>query len=229
MNEKTAPRTWEFDATRIDTRPRFSGYSAINPQTRKVFGTTVATSPVGAFSELLRRIITEHGTPETVITDDRPDFTRPEVEEIFASHGIRHELRRPYNPSVIERAYSPAAVLRKAREERMKRRLERLSRSTPLFGEGAFCRIDMRRSLSPEILNHQILPTICVETIPRSLDAHGDGRTRFWFRDRQGFRAAYRLARTIRRGRRIGISLIHAQDATFAYDVSDKHWAREAR
>ena len=60
----------------------------------KLMSTTVA-----ATIERLRCMFAQHGIPETVVSDNGPQFTLDEFTQFCLRNGIHHVLVTPYHPS----------------------------------------------------------------------------------------------------------------------------------
>lgn len=97
--------------------------------------------------------------------------------------------------------------------------------------------ITMRRCAIPGEYTRHPMPMMQVETIPPHLAfliAHVDlednlqeYRTHFWFRDRAGYYAAWRLSRIIARGLKINEALVNAIARNLCFAISDHHEAED--
>ena len=66
--------------------------------------TTTATATI---KQLVRCMFAQHGIPETVVSDNGPQFTSDEFTQFCLRNGIHHVLVTPYHPSsngLVERA-----------------------------------------------------------------------------------------------------------------------------
>ena len=61
----------------------------------KLMSTTTATATI----EQLRCMFAQHGIPETVVSDNGPQFTSDEFTQFCLRNGIHHVLVTPYHPS----------------------------------------------------------------------------------------------------------------------------------
>ena len=120
-------------------------------------------------------------------------------------------------------------------EKRWRERLEPIRANKALRME-----VYLDREAVPDDFSRSPVPVIRVDELPdeihfviwSSLKDYSDNMdlycSRFWFRDRLEFRAAWRMARIIAGGRKINRSLIGACGADICCDISSLHYAGDA-